>query len=260
MKEHLRNMEEERKRAQNQLLPPHPQPPQRQYYDRSWQQVPRHQFQTDLPWQQQPSMMDGISEMEKSTPIALPTMVSAIQVPLAYSMVSGGLAAILSALVIVPFELMPGYASLVIGLIVFALAWIKKTDSYDQLLVQVERITGIDHNNDGVVGEAKQIDLNIGHTDANGNAGRQLLANVRGVAEETFEHWATCVVNGTRGLSEAEWTGSGNPFSKPVYKNFLNALGEGGIVAWKNENAKNQGRILTDEGREALTAYLSPTR
>jgi hypothetical protein len=58
-------------------------------------------------------------------------------------------------------------------------------------------------------------------------------------------------------LTEANWTGGGNPFSRSELGRIRGKLLQYGLVGWVNEKHHSQGCKLTDEGREMMTAIAA---
>ena len=79
-------------------------------------------------------------------------------------------------------------------------------------------------------------------------AGRWRFLDLPGTPEQ-LQDLAWSVMLGTRSLSEADWTGSGRPYSKAEFRSLRAQMLGRGLLTWRNPAAPSQGVELTTVGR-----------
>lgn len=129
----------------------------------------------------------------------------------------------------------------------------------------IERISGVDLNNDGYRGQPalQQLPLpqetKIIRVQIEQDQGRHVdyLDLPEGVTEETFATFARSVLNG-RDLSEGVWGGPGGLWAMPTYRKLRDALVQRRVLRWNNEAAHSLGLTITPAGKAVLRAFAQP--
>ena len=138
------------------------------------------------------------------------------------------------------FILAPG-----VGLGAFLLVFFASTKRGHNLL---ERIVGIDLDNNGYIGEEPQPRTLTVEVEENGgqHVSFDRLPDLAGLP--TF---AKAVLNG-QSTSMGRWTGRAGLFSRSEYEQLRDAMISYGYARWQNERAPAQGWTLTAKGRAIL--------
>lgn len=196
----------------------------------------------------------GVSQVTREVPIRAPSVTGDVWAPL--------LIALISALVVF---LSAGTLALVAGWtvkvpLVFAGATLAAiwfghlSRGWDRLIWAVEELSGVDVNQDGDVGKPT-ISIEVSTRD---DPNSLSYLHLPGTADQ-LRALAAGVVYQSRPLSEAEWTGSGAPYSRREFRDLMARLDAAGAIRWKDERYKTQGREVTAFGRRVLAQLAEGT-
>lgn len=187
-----------------------------------------------------PEMPPGIQSIERRTPVHPPTIGGQVVVPLLRAAITGGWVA-LAFVVIAVASGWPAWVPVVVFLLVGLVVWCWHGLS-DRLLYLVESITGRDIDQDGEVGRP------VVHVEVSDLNERQWRFMDLPGTPEALQELARGVLAG-KTLAEAEWTGTGRPYTRNEFRDLRAQLLERGIVTWRNEKHPAQGVELTRPGR-----------
>ena len=155
-------------------------------------------------------------------------------------------------LIAIGWELPIRWPLVVAGFVTLAvMVWWLLALARDQLLWTVETITGIDVNQDGVVGEPKRISIEVANPD-----NRSLKYLHLPVEEKALRQLCVGLIVQQRPFSEAEWTGRGRPFSRAQFRDIRARLLEANVITWKDARHKTQGVEFTAWGRTVMRRAL----
>lgn len=189
----------------------------------------------------------------------LHTTSAAVFVPLLQSAVTGAVMFFVALAIMLWVDAMNVFiAPLALGIATFAATWLGLQWRWISL-TEIERMTGLDLNGDGVVASSaprKDKPVTVIRIE-NVGGGHYQSRDIRLPASENqLRDLADGLAQG-RPFSEREWTGAGRPFSSDEFRDLRSAMRRGGLIEFANENEPRQGYALTDDGRELLKHYLS---
>jgi hypothetical protein len=233
-----------------------------------WDKVRRIEYEAPglpVPYQPPPPALPpvawGVREMPAYRPGGLETDAA---VPAAQAALVGacwGLVAVVTGGIVVALARWPWYVPPVLGACVWSviMAWhvTKGVKLRQELLWAREEIERKDIDGDGQIGKPRAtVRVELERQVESGYRTQFLDIDAEPHKVRTL---ARAVLNG-RSLSEAEWTGAGQPFSRSQFRSLRGGLMERGLVRWANEKAKAQGCELTPAGRAVFEklANLSP--
>lgn len=175
----------------------------------------------------------------------------AVTIPMYQSLISGLLAGVLVAILLYAVGVKAKWI-----LIGFLLTWVAVTSivwwvrlrDWNSLIWNMEQQMGIDLTGDNVIGPPMVIKAEISR---NGGA-TKTYAELSGTHLLDF----LAAILAGESISEARWTPAKNGFSKSEYWTTISALIRAGVLRWKNDQAHDQGVILTDEGPEIISQWI----
>jgi hypothetical protein len=151
-------------------------------------------------------------------------------------------------------------AALVVGLswLVMARHWLS--------LTALERLTGLDLNHDGRVGEPEEqetqptrepdfVRVQVDHVTAAGHVGESQIFNLPATREQLAALAAGVLRDGLT-FSERVWTGQGKPFSVDGWRSLRSEFIKRGLLALVSAKDPRQGYVLTLAGRHVLESFL----
>jgi hypothetical protein len=139
-----------------------------------------------------------------------------------------------------------------LGGLAFAIAAVLLTMDHRRLLWAAETLTGVDIDDDNVIGEPGSQDvLRVELMDRNdGNHKRLTFIDLPGDRQQ-LATLAEGLLNG-KGTGQAQWTGTAGPFSRSEYEAIRAELIGRGLATWINPDHHNQGWELTAAGRAVM--------
>jgi hypothetical protein len=175
----------------------------------------------------------------------------AVTIPFYQSVISGLLAGILVAILLYALGvkakwILIGFAMTWIS--VTAIVWWVRLRDWQALIWNMEQQLGIDLTGDQVIGQPVIIRAEVSR---NGGANKT-YANLEG---RQLHEFLNAILTGET-ISEARWTPAKNGFSKSEYWRVVSELIRAGVLRWKNDQAHDQGVILTGDGREILAQWI----
>lgn len=143
--------------------------------------------------------------------------------------------------------------------LILLLRWLKLTEA-------LERLTGLDINRDGSIGEAEAIESRpqvfSTRLELVSDAGRRIQYLDIPIESERLALFAQEVLKGAS-LTEASFTGSNKMFTRSEFTSLRDALLRRGLISWNSAGYPARGVHLTRAGRAALehlsTLHHSPT-
>lgn len=176
-----------------------------------------------------------------------------VVVPLAQAGISGlGLGLVAGLLAYTLDARHPLVFGLAFGILSIVAIWLLLLRRW--LVLTAERITHRDINSDGVIGPPKprqEIKLDLLHQTPGTNSVRYTYATVK-VSRQQLILLARGLAGG-RPFSEAEWSGTGKPFSRPEFRELRAEMVRRDLVSLASEAGfSRQGYILTDLGKRTI--------
>jgi hypothetical protein len=187
--------------------------------------------------------------IERRTPVHPPTVGGQVVVPFLRSVISGWWF-MLAGIVITNAAEWPWWVPLVFFILGGSCVWCAKGLS-DQALFLIESATGRDINQDGDIGRP------VVHVEVSDLDQRQWRFMDLPGTPEALQELARGVLAG-KTLAEAEWTGTGRPYTRNEFRDLRAQLVDRGIAAWRNPQHPAQGVELTKPGR-AVFAEIART-
>lgn len=140
-----------------------------------------------------------------------------------------------------------------------AVAWLWLLSRWASLIIPLERLTGWDINQDGVIGEQPALPpplvrIILDTPEKNGNR-HTVIANIP-CAQEKLVELSAAIMAGAP-VSEERWTGAGGLFSKSEFRAVREELIKRGLLAWRNPMSTAQGIIVTTAGLRAFKYFAS---
>jgi hypothetical protein len=195
-----------------------------------------------VPGQATPFESPDVPAAERSTP-SYPVSVGAhAGVPFLWGLGAFVIAFLLALYASIVAGWWPWHFSFVIGLIAAAVvaAWVGKA-SFNALWT-IETIFNVDLDGDGQVGQpTTELSATIERPDGSLQVLRDKFQLDPGLVIE----WGKDALLG-KSIGINAWTGSGKPFTRTEYENFLSTLNQMGLA---HKAGGNQGWQLTDRGR-----------
>lgn len=196
------------------------------------------------------------TEAERIRPSREPSIESDVIVPFFQSLAAGfialllaGYAAIMTQGIVWHFACVAGMATTAIWFIL-AVGWARSTGWIKESIY-----TGNDTPQAAPIAAPiaapPPMQLEITQRAESGNFRAMQRYNLPAELADKIPTFAAGIVGG-RGLAVDTWTGSTGLFSRAEYAALMDALHQSGLVAWRNDNAKGQGRIMTVEGMAAM--------
>ena len=121
---------------------------------------------------------------------------------------------------------------------------------------RVERLLGIDLNNDGYIGDPEPYEPEPVRIELIQDSGRRCQFVDLPVSENQLIQLATGIQSGAS-FSEGQFTGSGAPFSRSEFRSLRDIFLRRDWLAWRNERSKNQGLEFTRAGSAVMRYYAS---
>jgi hypothetical protein len=197
------------------------------------------------------TLPDG-AEMETAVPARPAGIVADLLVPLGQAMVTGALLG--GLLVFAVGEVAPGFGGdlfkvwAITALAITAGTWLILLGQTRRLLWAVERLTGLDLDEDGTAGppEKQAIEVHV----RDGRQTRIIGSDWLGMSDDRLILFAAGLVRG-RGLTEGEWGRDKAAFPKGInqFRAVRGKLQEAGLIEKVNPDAENSTYRLTAAGR-----------
>jgi hypothetical protein len=183
------------------------------------------------------------AESQKQTPSRPADWIADLGVPMAQAGVTGLLLATICVYILSLTRYTGDLGRLWVGLVlgVTSAAWLLLLVDTRKLLWALERVTGLDVDQDGHEGPPPTIRVEVTE------GARQVYLDLPGEPED-LATMARGVLNG-RSLAEGTWSGRGGLFSRSEFRTIRDELIERGLATWRNPRAKAQGVELTAAGR-----------
>lgn len=190
----------------------------------------------------------------------LHTINAGVVLPLAQAFTTSIMVMILTAVIVYAMDGLDYLKPMLIaGALTFVIAWLALAGRWINL-TQIERITRMDLNGDGVIGrkaapEPRSLRVQIDNLQPNGHISQSQIIDFTGYAtEEQLKDFADGILDQGKGLSEKEWSPieTGCPFSIDQYRKFRNELLRRGMIVAANSKSKNLGFVMTAVGKAML--------
>lgn len=161
----------------------------------------------------------------------------------------------------------PERPAIVIGMVVLVVAWLLLQGHWFWLTI--EKIIGVDLNNDGKIGrkptkpsEIPTVRVRLQSVNPETRSYHENVVTLPASAEQ-LSALADGLINCAMPFSERRWTGAGNPFSVDEFRALRSAMIRGRMLTLANAKDPRQGYILTPEGEQTMKRILeaspSPT-
>ena len=188
----------------------------------------------------------------------------AVTIPAAQAAITGALSGILAGGVagLVHFPQAAQFG-LTAGAGVALVAWLDYRGRWQYIL---ESLLNVDLNQDGQIGDSAH-DLEPAQTNENHEPVKVIIEHDQGRHLQFIDlpaepgqltAFADGVLEG-RSLSQAAWTGRGQPFSRSEYDAFRDELIRRGLAQWRSPGEPAQGWELLASGRAVLRHFESDT-
>jgi len=149
--------------------------------------------------------------------------------------------------------------SVVAGVVASGLTWLYLVRHWLSL-TGLERLTGLDLDNDGIIGEPKnaessiqEIRVRVSEVTEGGNYKESIYALPLDSGQ--LSALAAGMAEGLP-LAESAWCGRGRPFSQREFRTLRAELTRRGLVALANPKDARQGYILTVAGRHVMAGII----
>ena len=156
--------------------------------------------------------------------------------------------AVIGALAKIP---KPTTTGLIVGILAWLITWLILQRHWFTL-TNIEKFTGLDLDNNKIVGEPKQIHVTV--TDEKTQT--QTIARLP-ATERQMQQLARGLLAGDS-FSVRNWTGSGKPFSINEFSALREELITRGLLAEANSKDPRQGFVLNAAGRAVMRWFNSP--
>lgn len=167
--------------------------------------------------------------------------------PLVQAFVTGMLFGIICGILAIAAEWeKPALLGAITAVIITAIVWMFLMRKWFRLTAPLERLTGVDFNHDGIIGEPEVIEKEP-------TVIRVELVKNRGMKYVDFPFpdrapmFCYSVLTGIP-MTQAAWTGIDNPFSRGEWQQLVTFLIQRELGEWVNDGAHAQGFRLTEEG------------
>lgn len=184
----------------------------------------------------------------------LHTINAGVTLPLAQAFTTSVMTMILTAVIVYALD---GWEYLkpmaIVGALTFVATWIALAGRWITL-TNLERITRMDLNKDGVVGpqkvEPRSLRVQIDRIEENGHVAQSQLFDFTDFADiHQLRRFAEGYADPTMGLTENEWSGPGNPFAIDAYRAFREECVKRGLVLKVVKGKKTIGYFKTPAGK-----------
>lgn len=179
------------------------------------------------------------------------TIEAGVSIPLYASAVWGVIAAVVGMAVALLVHASFNVAALVFFLTLvagFTAAWTQYQRHWLRLST-IERVTGLDLNHDGAVGDASPREIRIRLQDS------PTHEEVIHLPEAQLQKLAGCIQQGYK-LTERELAGRGKPFSLNEWKGLRDELRRRGLMVEASPKAPQQGYTWTAKGRAVMRGVM----
>lgn len=193
----------------------------------------------------------GSTELRE--PIRAMTAESEIVVPVGQAVITGLL--VMALAVVIAFVPLPWVVFALLFVLVTLILWLLLIVDGRRLLWRIERTFGADLDGDGAQGppaEPQMFRIELSERTPAGQ--RTAWLDVPGTTD-TFATVCQSALSGLP-LSEARWTGTGNPYARSQWAALRDTMLDRGLWEWMNPKARAQGLRLTAAGRHVLRAWL----
>lgn len=205
-------------------------------------------------------MITHKQELEKVQPASnrayLHTAGAGAGLPLAQALISGLMAGLLVLVICIISR--SRYILEVSGLamlLVTAGVWYL-TQRHWFSLTDVERLTGMDLNRDGNIGEpAPEVRVVIDRIKENGHFEQSRTSLP--ASQEQMQSLAQGILEYHLPFTVREWTGRGRPFSVEQFNRLRGELMRRGLIEAASEKDARRGFVFTPEGEQVLQGFLS---
>jgi len=192
------------------------------------------------------------ADLEMMTPTRPAGFVSDWLVPVLQALTTGGLLA--GLIIFLMGELTPSWEVnrlkvwFALALAISCCVWVALLVDTRRLLRQIEKLTGLDLDGDGIAGDPTKRRLEVHVQD--GGYTRIVEADWLGIDDDRLIAFSVGMANG-RGLTEATWGKERAIFPEGInsFRAFRSKLEEAGLIAMVNPKAPNLGYEVTASGR-----------
>jgi len=191
------------------------------------------------------------TSLHRAVPIRAPAVGSDVGVPFLLALASAIVTFASVGIIALALSWSIGVPGVAAG-VVLAVVWFWRLKNWESLLWATERITGVDINRDGEIGEPgpsrRTVQLEISSPDEPGsirylNIPDPLFAKLPGVALK---------LSAGTPFSEAAMTGKGRPLSRSEFHQLRDLFMGRGVVAWKDERHPTLGIEFTSYGKRVI--------
>lgn len=179
-----------------------------------------------------------------------------VVIPSFQAFITGGLAGLSSGAAAAALECpFPFELGLWVGSTAAFIAWLDYRHSWRVFL---ERLSGIDLNGDGVIGEEPTGKREPVRVEVISNEGRQGDYIDLPARENQLRQLADGLISGKQ-FSQSVWTGNGAPFSRSEFEALRSEFIRRKLARWRKEGAPGQGIELTPPGWAVIRHFATNT-
>jgi hypothetical protein len=189
----------------------------------------------------------------------LHTLNAGVGLPLAQAVVTSGAFMLTAATLIYAFDGMDYIKPMIItGVLTFVFVWIGLQRRW-LTLTNLERLTGLDLDNNKVIGEPPKVRVQVDEVTPQGTIHVTKLFDLPATPTQ-LHALATGLLEEGMGLSEKEWTplAEGKPFSLKQFRDLKAEMIKRGMVVQVNSKSVNLGHTMTVMGKKVLERYRLP--
>ena len=201
-----------------------------------------------------PTVAPGTS-LRRDVPIRSPSVAADVGVPFLLALASATVTFAAVGIVAIALRWSVGVPAVAAALALF-LVWFWRLMKWESLLWATERITGIDLDRDGAVGEPgrRTVQLEIVRPDQPGmfqylNMPEELFAKLPEVANR--------LINSGTPFSQSAMTGKGRPLSRNEFNELRDLLVARGAAQWRDEDNPTRGVDLTPYGKAVMRKLIT---
>jgi len=185
----------------------------------------------------------------------LHTMLAGATLPFVQAALTALIMAIATAGVIYLFDGIDYIKPMIgIGLITFVIIWLMLQRRW-LTLTDIERLTGLDLNNDKHVGEVKtgKVRVQIDNVTPQGHIDQQMMFDLPATPEQ-LKAYAHGIIHEDKTPSETEWSPikAGKPFSLDQIRSLKDEMIKRGLMVKANNKNSNLGFVHTHIGKTVL--------
>jgi len=200
-----------------------------------------------------PTVAPGTS-LRRDVPIRAPSVAADVGVPFLLALASATVTFAAVGIVAIALRWSVGVPAVAAALALF-FVWFWRLMKWESLLWATERITGVDIDRDGKVGEPGRRTVQLEISNPEKPSGLQYL----NVPEEMYPKLievASRVIMSSTPFSQATMTGKGRPLSRNEFNDLRDLFVARGVAVWRDENHPQRGIRFTPYGMSVMRRLL----